>query len=164
ARRFLHLAGRDLVQPPAVGESLQLVPAAEVELHLRDRSDQLAHDLGNQDLAALGLARDAGRDVDGGAENVAGLLDHLTGVEADADAQLPFGVLFAVLADRLLDVERALDAVARRAEADHETVAETLDPASRVLADHVVDDRLVRLHDLVRRGEAPRRKETRRLL
>src|SRR5205814_9105883 len=102
--------------------------------------------------------------VDGGAEDVAGLLDHLTRVEADADAQLPFGVLFAVLGDRLLDVKRALDAVASRAEADHETVAETLDPAARVLADHVVDDRLVRLHDLVRGGEAPRRKETRRLL
>src|SRR5438876_340582 len=56
------------------------------------------------------------------------------------------------------------EAKTRRAEADHEAVAEALDPAPGVLGDLLVDDRLVRPHDLVRRGEASRRQEACRLL
>src|SRR5207247_5738073 len=104
------------------------------------------------------------RDVDRRAEDVAALLDHLARVETDADPQLALRVLLAVLGDRLLDVERAFDAVTRGAEADHEAVAEALDPPARVLRDPVLDDRLVGLHDLVRGGEAPRREQARRLL
>src|SRR5207302_1602493 len=94
----------------AVGESLQLVAAADRELHLGGRSDELTHDVRNEDLAAPGLAGDARRDVDRGAEDVTGLLHHFACVEADADPELALGVLLAVVADRLLDVERALDA------------------------------------------------------
>jgi len=144
------------VQPPAVGEALELVPPAKLELHLRDRADELAHDLRDQDLAAFRLARHAGCDVDRGTEDVAALLDHLAGVEADADAELSLRVLLAVFGDRLLDVERAFHPVTRGAEADHEAVAETLDAPARVLADLLVDDRLVSPHDLVRSGEATR--------
>src|SRR2546426_882691 len=114
--------------------------------------------------AAPGLAGDARRNVDRGAEDVTGLLHHLARVEADADPELALGVLLAVVGDRMLDVERALDAVTRRAEADHEAVAEALDPAPGVLGDLLVDDRLVRPHDLVRGGEASRRQEACRLL
>ena len=51
-----------------------------------------------------------------------------------------------------------------RAEADHEAIAETFDAPARVLRDLLIDDRLVRLHDLVRGGESPRREQARRLL
>ena len=152
------------MQPPAVGKSLQLVAAAKIELHLGDRADQLADDLGDQDLPAFRLPGDARRHVDRGAEDVARLLDDLAGVEADADTELALRILLAVSRDRLLDVERALDAVPGRAEADHEAVAETLDAPARVLRDLVVDDRLVCLHDLVRGRESPRRQQAGRLL
>ena len=163
-RRFFHLTRCDLVQAPAVGESLQLVAAADRELHLGGRSDKLTHDVRDEDLAPPGLAGDACRHVDRGAEDVTGLLHHLARVEADADPELPPGVLLAVVGDRTLDVESALDAMTRRAEADHEAVAEALDPAPGVLGDLLVDDRLVRPHDLVRGGEASRRQEACRLL
>ena len=163
-RRFLHLAGRDLVQPPAVGESLQLVASAKLELHLVDRADELAHDIGDENLATLRFARHPRGDVDGRAKDVAGLLDHLAGVEADADPKLSLRILLAVLRDRALDVDRALHAMARGAEADHEAVAESLDPPPGVLADLLVDYGLVRFHDLVRGREASRREQPRRLL
>ena len=51
----------------------------------------------------------------------------------------------------------------RGAEADHETVAETLDPSACVLADLLIDDRLVRLHDLVGGRETARGEKARRL-
>lgn len=100
------------MQPPSVGESPELVAAAVVELHLRYRADELAHDLRDEDLSTLGLAGHPRGDVDRGAEDVAAFLDHLPGVETDAYAQLALRVVLAVLGDRLLDVERALDAVA----------------------------------------------------
>ena len=152
------------METPPVRKSLQLVAAPEIELHLGHGSDQLAHDLGNENLSALGLPGDARRDVDRRTEDVTAFLDHLAGVEADADAKLPFRIELAVVGDRLLDVQRALDAVPGGAEADHEAVAEALDPPARVLGDLVLDDRLVRLHDLVRGGEAPGGQEARRLL
>src|SRR5207244_12358561 len=117
---------RHLVQPPAVGESLELVAAAKVELHLCDRADELPDDLGDQDLAAFGLARNPCRDVDGGAEDVARLLDDLARVEADADPELAFRVLLAVDGYGLLNVEPALAAVPGRAEPDQEAVPATL--------------------------------------
>ena len=162
-RHLFCFTRRDLVQTPSVWESLQLVTAAELELHLRYRADELAHDLRDQDLAALGLAGDASRHVDRGAEDIARFLHHLAGVDPDPDAQLSLGVLLAVLGDRLLDVQRALDAMPRGAEADHETVAETLDPSACVLADLLIDDRLVRLHDLVGGRETARGEKARRL-
>src|SRR6185312_1394148 len=112
----------------------------------------------------LGLARDARRHVDSGAEDVTSLLDDLAGVDADADAELALRVLLAVLGDASLDLDRAFDGVAARAEADHDAVAETLDAAAGVLADLLFDDRLVRLHDLVREGEAPARQHRGRAL
>ena len=120
------------MQAPAVGKPLELVPAAEVELHLRDRPDQLAHDLGDEDLAAFRLARYARRDVDRRAEDIAAFLHDLAGVEADPDAQLALWILLAVLGDRLLDVKRALDTMPGGSEADHETIAEAFDPAAGV--------------------------------
>ena len=152
------------MQPPAVWESLELVAAPEVELHLGGGADELADNFGNEDLSALGLSRNASRDVDRRAEDVAGFFDHLACVEADADLELPFRVLLAVFGDRALDVDRAFHAVTRRPEADHEAVAETFDPAAAVLRDALVDDRLVRPHDLVRRGEAARGKQPCRFL
>src|SRR6185312_4883941 len=112
----------------------------------------------------LGLARDARRHVDSGAEDVTSLLDDLAGVDADADAELALRVLLAVLGDASLDLDRAFDGVAARAEADHDAVAETLYAAAGVLADLLFDDRLVRLHDLVREGEAPARQHRGRAL
>ena len=45
---------------------------------------KLAHDVGGEDLAALGLGGDARGEDDGGAEEVAFIFDGLAGVEADA--------------------------------------------------------------------------------
>src|SRR5207253_6577411 len=104
------------------------------------------------------------RDVDRRAEDVARLLDNFAGIEADADAQLSLRILLAVLRDRALDVDCALHTMARRAEADHEAVAKAFDPPPRVLANPLVDDGLVRLHDLVRGRKASRRQQPRRLL
>src|SRR5438270_8923398 len=163
-RRFYDLTWCDLVPAPPVRESLELVAAADRKLHLGCRPHELAHDVGDEDLAASGLARDAGSDVDRRAEDVTGLFDHLASVEADADPELAFRVLLAVFRDCLLDVECALHAVARGAEADHESVPEPFDPAPGVLGDLLVDDRLVCPHDLVRGGEATCRQESCRLL
>src|SRR5260370_34903116 len=116
------------MQPPPVRESLELVAPAEVELHLSDGADELPDHLRNQDLAAPCLAGYAGRNVDRGAEDVARFLDHLAGVDADADADLPLRVLLAVLSDRPLDVARAFDTGAARSETAHEAVAESLGP------------------------------------
>ena len=164
ARCFLDLARRDLMQPPPVGEALQLVASSNRELHLRHGSDQLADDLRDEDLAAPGLTRNAGRDVDGSPEDVARLLHHLAGVEADADPDLSLRVLLAVRRDRRLNVERAFHAVPHGAEADHESVAEALDPAACVVGNLLVDDRLVGLHDLVRLGETSGREHPGRVL
>jgi hypothetical protein len=163
-RRFLNLDRRDLMQAPPIGKALQLVAPAIIEDHLVDRSDQLAHDLRDEDLTAPRLTGHTGGHVDRGAEDVARFLDDLAGVEPDADPDPSLRVLLAVVGDRLLDRQRALDAMARRPEADHETVAEALDAATGVLRDLLVDDRLVRLHDLVRGGEPPGRQELGRLL
>ena len=111
AMRFLHLARRDLVQPPSVGESLELVAAAKIEFHLGNRAHQLADDLRDEDLAAFRFARDSSRDVHRGAEDVTGFLNDLTRIETDANPQLALGILLAVVADGLLDVERAFDAM-----------------------------------------------------
>ena len=51
------------MQPPAVWESLELVAAPEVELHLGGGADELADNFGNEDLSALGLSRNASRDA-----------------------------------------------------------------------------------------------------
>ena len=152
------------MQAPPVWESLELVVAAIREVDLGQWPDQLAHDLGNEDLPALGLACDARGHVDGCAEDVARLLDDLACVDADADPKLAVRVRFAVVGDRPLDVKRALDRVPARAEAHHHAVAKTFDAASRVLVDLLADDRLVGLHDLVRLGEAARRQQVGRAL
>ncbi len=157
--RGRHLAGCRLVQAPPVWESLQLVVAAVREVDLGHWPDQLPHDLGDEYLTALGLARDPRGHVDGCAEDVARLLDDLTGVDADADPKPSVWVRLAVVGDRALDGERALDRMPRRAEAHHHAVAEALDAPSSVLGDHLADDGLVGLHDLVRLGEAARREQ-----
>src|SRR5216684_9423926 len=123
------------MQPEAVRESLQLVAAAITELHLRDGPDQVADDLGDQDLAAPGLAGHARGDVDRGAEDVTRLFDDLAGVDADADLQLPLGILFAVLGDGALDLDRAFDRMPGGTEADHDAVTEALDAAACMLGD-----------------------------
>src|SRR5205814_5331606 len=74
---LLDLTRQDLMQTPAVGEALELEPAAEVELDLGHRPDELANDVRDEDLSTLGLAGDPGREVDRGAEDVARLFDHL---------------------------------------------------------------------------------------
>src|ERR1700694_4667478 len=151
------LTGRHFVQPEAVGEALQLVTAAIAELHFCRRTDQLANDLGDEDLAALGLARHARCDVHGGAEEIARLLHHLAGVDPDADLQLALRILLAVFGDRALDSDAALDRVPAGTEADHDAVTEALDPSAGVLADLLLDDRFVGFHDLVGEGEASTR-------
>src|SRR5260370_608982 len=139
--------------------ALQLVVAGVGEVNVGPGPHQLANDLGNEHLPALGLARHARGHVDSRAEEVARLLDDLAGVDADADPEPAVWVRLAVVGDRSLDVERALDRVPRRAEAHHHAVAETLDAPSRVLGDLLADDGLVGLHDLVRLGEAARRQQ-----
>src|SRR5207249_1409082 len=53
-----HLAGGRLVQAPPVWESLQLVVAAIREVDLDHGPDQLADDLGDENLPAFRPARD----------------------------------------------------------------------------------------------------------
>ena len=159
-----HLARGRLVEAPSVGEALQLVVPAIGEVDLGHRPDQLAHDLGDEDLPALGLACDARGHVDCRAEDVARLLDDLTGIDADADPELAVWVCLAVVGDRTLDVKSALDCVPGGAEAHHHAVAQTLDATARVLVDRLADDGLVCLHDLVGLGEAAGRQQVGRAL
>src|SRR6266851_2310341 len=153
-----------IVQAEAVRESLELVTATIVELHLRDGTHQVPYDFGDQDLAALGLAGHARGHVDGGAEDVARLLDHLAGVETDADLELALRILLAVFGDSALNRDGAFDCMPARPEADHDSVAKAFDAATRMLCDLLLDDRFVRLHDLVREREASARKHLGRAL
>src|SRR3989304_3007063 len=73
----------DLVQAHGVLEAAQgdIPPVREEEAFARR---QLAHDVGDQDLAGLRLGADPGGELDGGAEQVLLLGHGLAGVEADA--------------------------------------------------------------------------------
>src|SRR5207253_4763776 len=87
--------------------------------------DELAELRRHEDLAAHGLASDARGEDDVPAVKVVAVRDNLTGVQADAH-------LHALTCGRGVPVERALDrdgaveALLRRAERDHETVAHRL--------------------------------------
>ena len=75
-----------LMQPHRLLEAPQrgLATVGEDEAFARD---QLAHDVGNQHLAALRLRRRPRREDDGRAKEVVVLGDWLARVDADADAQ-----------------------------------------------------------------------------
>src|SRR5260370_417485 len=157
-------ASRGPLPPAAVWDAICLAPAGIVDSHLPHGTNKVPYDCGDQDLAALGLAGHARGHVDGGAEDIARLLDHLAGVETDADLELALRILLAVFGDSALDRDGAFDCMPARPEAHHDPVAEAFDAATRMLCDLLLDDRFVGLHDLVREREASARKHLGRAL
>ncbi len=97
----------EVAQPPV----LELEPAADV----------VGHGLGDEDLARVGLARDAGGEVDDPADEVAVVVDRLARVHADAKLQTEAGRRH--LLDVTLDVDRAQHGVGRAGELGEEPVS-----------------------------------------
>jgi len=90
-------------------------------LQVQTPADVIVDGLGDEDLARLGLARDAGGEVDDPADEIAVVVDRLAGVHADAKAEPQPGR--GHVPDVALDVDRALDRVGGARELGEEPVA-----------------------------------------
>src|SRR5512132_2815789 len=117
-----------------------LVEAQAVAVATRSRGAQL---LGDQDLTAHGLRRDSRRQDHVLAEVVALLGDHLARVESDPNAERLPGAVALALRERALDLDRALERLARIGEGEHEAVALALHLVALVARDLLPEDRVV---------------------
>src|SRR3954452_18759710 len=77
----------DLVEPPTLVPSLELVAPAVLVGDSGNCAGEVADDLRNEDLAAVGVRHDACARVDSGAERVPVALQHLADIETYSDAE-----------------------------------------------------------------------------
>ena len=99
-------------------------------------ADERPRDVGDEDLAALGLGGDTGGEIDRAAEVAVVLGDDVTGVDAHAHAD-------RMLGERTLDRAGAQHRLARAGEGEHERVALLLDLGAVMALEQVADERVV---------------------
>src|SRR5439155_3305504 len=104
---------------------------------------QSPHCVRNQDLPTLRLRRYPRRQDHRRAEEVAVLLNWLTGIQADSDGER----LAFTLSEGPLEGNCALDGFGHATERSHETVAHRLHLGAAVLLEHVAGDALVLAED-----------------
>ena len=126
------------------GQALQLQGADGSEALRGARPGDHPHDLGAQDLAALGLRAQARRFDDRRAAEVVVLEAGVAEADAHANAE-SLDVAVVPLVDRLLHGDRAGDAVGRAQEGGHDPVARGVDHLALVRVDGLAQDLMVRL-------------------
>src|SRR3990170_730987 len=148
----LALAPAQLVHVDGVLEPAQgdLSPIGEEELLA---SDDLADTFRDEYLAALSLGGDAGGEDDRRPEQISLLLDGLTGVEADADAER-LGRRLVTRGERSLKGGCALQGARCGAEGGHEAVAHRLDLGAAVGRQGLAGQALVLAHQFAGAGVA----------
>ena len=154
-----HRPGHDLRLPhdldrvDRVRQSLQLERPHLDEGLGRVPADHRPHDLGREDLAAVGRRAQACRLDDRVAEVVAVVFGHLARAQAHPDRQrLHRAPVVGV--DALLDADRAGDRPARARERHHEAVAQVLDLDAAGRLDRTAEKREVGLPQLLGRLRA----------
>ena len=130
----------DAVEDHGLLDALEPARAAFHEADGRDRPDQPADGVGDEDLARPGLAAHPRGDVDRGPDEPLLGLHGLARVDADADLDGRPIRLAGVVVRRAHDRQPALDGAARRGEHDVEAVALGLDLRAAELGDLAPDD------------------------
>jgi hypothetical protein len=123
------------VLPPPARRPLEPEAAAVDQFDVLGPAQDTPHGFREQDLAALGLSRDAGSGIHRLPKQVRLLLDSLSRVQADAHPHLLVGVLTVVLLQRPLDAHCAGHGLSGRGEGHHEAVAQGLHLVAAVLLD-----------------------------
>jgi len=141
-----------LEQPGQFLEAFEVVAAVVAE-EVGLASDEVADGVGDEDLAAVGEAHDAGGLDHGGAVEVVVFFDRLASVHADADADRGAGGV-EVGADGLLHGDGGVEGAGSRGEAGHEAVAHGLDLGAAVCAQGVAGQALVLAQDVAGLGVA----------
>ena len=121
-----------LPELPAIGEALEALAAPIDEGNCRGDPDQLSHDVGDEDLSAVGACSDASRGVDCAADRVGRRVDHLAGVDPDPHPRRRAG-------ERPLGRQGEPHRLAGRTERQHQPVTEGLHLPAAVGVDPLAD-------------------------
>ena len=138
------------VQLPGLGEALERNQATGLEGDVRHGARQILDHPGDEDLTRLGTGHDAGGGDDGLPGDVVVGPDDLAGVDADAHAHRPLGVLLGVLGGRALDADRTRQCGAHGCEGEQKAIPERLDLPAPVARRELAHNGRVGIHDAAR--------------
>ena len=131
-----------------IGDALEVELADALELVAAAAAREMPHDLGAQDLAAVGRGFEPLRLDHRQAEAVVAVEGDVADADADPHLDALLGAAAVVPVDRLLDRDRRGHRVDRRRERGHHAVAGVLHHEAAVHDDRVADERVV-LHPQV---------------
>src|SRR5262245_4635431 len=150
SRRDARIGPFDQVQLVHTGEPLERHVAARAEVDAREAADRVPERRRHDDLLPMRLGRDPRCQDDRPAEELLGVADGLTAVEADANADRLLGVGPTVGGEVALDGDRAEERTPRIVEREQEAVALEVELDTAVTPDLFAHDPIVRADDLVR--------------
>ena len=141
AARWCHA---ELVDLDRLAQALQRAPPERAELHRAAPADEIAHQIGSEDLTGSGGVAEPAGEHDRPAEVVTLVADRLSDVQADAHAAVGTGDVVEGPCDRPLDRRRRGNRLDRAREHDHQAVAQRLHGPPAVRGSRVADQAEVR--------------------
>ena len=148
-RRRVSRFPSDFVDVDRFAQTLQRSPAERTELHLTATFDEVADEIGREDLTGSGGVAEAACDHDGPAEVVALVSDRLADVQADPHPAVGRRGVDEGGRDCGLNRAGRYDRLDRAGERDHQAVTQRLDRPPTVRSGGVADKAEVRAPQLL---------------